>query len=159
MSNRRCRHCRRTFKPIRNPNQHYCAKHDCQKFRRRRWHHKKCKEDSDYQANKKRSQKSWCKRHPDYYQVYRQSHPDYCLRNKLLQRERNKRKRGKARENGEEQKSAKRNVLLTDLSLISIPDRFFPGQDALIAKRYASTPDLVELTKGYRHFCGELRWL
>jgi hypothetical protein len=155
MSKRRCRHCRCTFQLLRNPNQHYCSKSECQRSRRCRWQHQKCKKDSDYQANSKRSQQAWRKGRADYYQRYRKSHPDYTTRNKMLQRERNRRNRSKkVKDNGEDPKIAKTNALLTDLPLLSIPYQEFSGQMEMIAKMYALKPEILQLSSCYRHFYG-----
>ena len=49
------------------------------------------KTDPDYQANQRESQRSWRERNPGYWKQYRMQHPDYAMRNRLLQRHRDKR--------------------------------------------------------------------
>jgi hypothetical protein len=53
------------------------------------------KTDPDYQANQRDSQKKWRSQHPDYWRNYRNRRPDYCERNRLMQRQRDARRRVK----------------------------------------------------------------
>lgn len=155
---RRCRHCRVTFEPLRNPNQHYCAKSDCQKMRRRRWRNQKYKKDADYLANKKRSQQTWHQRNPDYYRRYRKANPDYATRNKMRQKERNHRNRPKKSiESGERITLAKMNALLIDFPFISIGCIPFAGQNTLIAKMNVLMQEMQALSMGYRCFDGKFK--
>jgi len=50
-------------------------------------------EDPDYRLNHLDSQKSWLEKNPGYWRRYRSRHPDYVLQNRVLQRERDRRKR------------------------------------------------------------------
>lgn len=88
----RCAHCGRFFIP--NPrvkDQSYCGRKECQRARKTRWQREKMKTDPEYQANQRESQRSWRERNPGYWKQYRMRHPDYAMRNRLLQRHRDKR--------------------------------------------------------------------
>ncbi len=90
----KCVHCGKKFNP--NPrikNQEYCSSKDCQKARRAKWQRENSANDPDYKDNQRRCWKEWLKRHPDYYREYRRQHPEYVERNRLLQIQRNARKR------------------------------------------------------------------
>ena len=92
----RCAHvlCRRLF-PL-NPrvkNQRYCGRKDCQRARKNRWQRQKMAADQDYKDDQRDCQKEWQKRHPDYWRKYRRRRPDYCERNRLLQKQRDKKRR------------------------------------------------------------------
>ena len=95
MKKRRCMACGRHFNQ--NPrvkDQKYCSEASCQKERKRIWQRKKRAEDPVYRANQLDAQERWRKRNPDYWREYRKRNPDYVRSNRLLQKERNKRRRG-----------------------------------------------------------------
>jgi len=90
--------CRRVFHP--NPrvkNQRYCDKSNCQHARKARWQREKMKEDPDYRDNHRDGQQAWLERNRDYWRRYRALHPEYVKRNRLLQRERDRRRRDLAK--------------------------------------------------------------
>jgi len=92
----RCVHCRRLF--IANPrvkNQEYCSRDICQRTRKRRWQQRKMATDADYRQNQKDSRKMWQTQHPGYWQKYRDSHPQYRERNRMLQKQREAKRRAK----------------------------------------------------------------
>lgn len=92
---RRCEHCGERFIP--RPNvacQRYCSKDECQRARRKRWRKRKLRTDGDYRGNQHDAQKRWREHHREYWKVYRATHPGYEERNRALQRERNRRRRG-----------------------------------------------------------------
>ncbi|MCJ7601257.1 MAG: hypothetical protein MUO63_07095 [Desulfobulbaceae bacterium] len=92
---RTCKHCHNGFYPRpQNPDQQYCSERECQRARKRIWQKKKLLTDSDYQANQHEAQRCWQEDNPDYWQDYRKRHPDYVDRNRELQRDRNRRRRG-----------------------------------------------------------------
>ena len=96
--------CRRLFLP--NPhvkNHRYCSKKDCQRVRRRHWQRHKMKNDPDYRDNHRDGQQSWVERNRDYWRRYRALHPDYVKRNRLLQRERDRKRRNLAKMDASEQ--------------------------------------------------------
>ncbi len=89
--------CRCLFPP--NPrikNQKYCNRKDCQRVRKRLWQRQKMKNDPDYQANQRDSQKNWLEQNPDYWKKYRQRHPEYVKTNRRLQKARDKKRRHQA---------------------------------------------------------------
>ena len=90
--------CRRLFLP--NPrvkNHRYCDKKDCQRARKARWQRQKMKDDPDYQDDHRDAQQGWIEQNRDYWQRYRALHPDYVKRNRLLQRERDRKRRDLAK--------------------------------------------------------------
>lgn len=95
MEQRQCVCCRARFTPSRNSNQRYCVKPDCQKKRRCNYQKRKLKEDIDYRANQRTSERNWHKRHPDYWRHYRNNHPQQIIKNRDAQRERDKKRRAK----------------------------------------------------------------
>jgi len=94
----RCVHCRRLY--IANPrvkNQKYCSRDICQRARKSRWQQRKMATDADYRQNHKESRQMWQTQHPGYWQQYRASHPQYCERNRMLQKQRDAKRRAKHR--------------------------------------------------------------
>lgn len=90
----RCAHCGRHFIP--NPrvkNQRYCGRKECQRARKTLWQREKMRTDSEYQANQWESQRSWQESNPGYWKRYRMRNPGYTVRNRILQRHRDKRHR------------------------------------------------------------------
>jgi hypothetical protein len=90
--------CRRLFHP--NPrvkNQRYCDKKGCQRARKARWQRHKMKDDPDYRDDHRDAQHAWIEQHRDYWRGYRSRHPDYVKRNRLLQRQRDRRRRDLAK--------------------------------------------------------------
>ena len=85
--------CRRLFLP--NPHVHnhrYCHRKDCQRVRKRRWQREKMKNDPEYRDNQRDAQQCWMEQNRDYWRRYRDKHPEYVKRNRLLQRERDRRR-------------------------------------------------------------------
>jgi len=94
MESKQCAGCGKPFHPrAQTPKQSYCASPACQRERRRRWQAERRQSDPEYRDNQSRAQKSWAQRHRDYWQAYRRTHPDYSERNRVLQRERDARRR------------------------------------------------------------------
>ena len=86
--------CRCLFLP--NPhvkNHRYCKKKDCQRVRKRFWQRQKMKHDPDYRDNQREAQQCWMEHNRDYWRRYRGQHPEYVKRNRLLQTERDRRRR------------------------------------------------------------------
>jgi len=89
-----CLCCKRRFIP--HPavqDQRYCSDAECQKARKRRWQKEKLARDSDYRANQASAQEQWRSRNGDYWKKYRKKNPAYTERNRMAQRERNRRRR------------------------------------------------------------------
>jgi hypothetical protein len=92
---RRCKHCGDPFTARPNVvHQRYCSKAECQKARKNQWRKGKLATDPDYRLNQCDAQKRWRQKHPEYWMGYRASHPEYAQRNRVLQRERNHKRRG-----------------------------------------------------------------
>ena len=90
----RCVHCRRVFQADpRVRNQRYCGAKPCQRARKNNWQQRKIADDSEYQADKRDSQRAWQEKNPDYWKRYRHNNPEYVERNRRLQRERDRRRR------------------------------------------------------------------
>ena len=88
------RECRRLFLP--NPrvkNHRYCGREECQRVRRRQWQRQKMKSDPNYRKEQLESQQCWVEQNRDYWQRYRTQHPQYAERNRLLQQERDQKRR------------------------------------------------------------------
>jgi len=103
---KRCQHCKRKFTP--HPavkKQWYCGSADCQRARKKMWQRQKLKSDPDYRENQAKAQKAWRERNRDYWRHYRKHHPAYEKKNRLQQRERN-RKRMIAKMDERSQKTA-----------------------------------------------------
>ena len=85
--------CKRLFLP--NPhvqNHRFCNRKDCQRVRKRQWQRQKMKNDPDYRDNQRDAQQCWMEQNRDYWRRYRDQHPEYVKRNRLLQRERDRRR-------------------------------------------------------------------
>jgi hypothetical protein len=90
----RCAACGTAFRPGKQiPGQRYCSREACQRARRRRWQKRKLQDDADYRANQVQAQQAWAGRHDGYWREYRANHPDYTDRNRLEQRQRDRRRR------------------------------------------------------------------
>ena len=86
--------CRCLFLP--NPhvkNHRYCNKKQCQRVRKRRWQRQKMKNDPDYRDDHRDAQQRWMAENRDYWRRYRERNPGYVKRNRLLQRERDRKRR------------------------------------------------------------------
>lgn len=88
-----CLGCSEFFIP-RNKLQKYCSKPECQKARKALWQREKIKNDPEYKETQKLSNEKWRLRNSDYWKKYRQKKPKKALRNRLLQRIRNRRRYG-----------------------------------------------------------------
>lgn len=89
-----CECCKKWFAPrptVRN--QRYCSTPECQKERKLRWQRRKLAHDNDYRKNQAAAQQAWRAKNSDYWKEYRKKHPDYAERNRIKQRERNKKRR------------------------------------------------------------------
>jgi endogenous inhibitor of DNA gyrase (YacG/DUF329 family) len=81
----------------RNPRvkkQKYCSNEECQKVRRRSWKKKNYAKNKSYRRNHLDIQATWREQRPayEYQKEYRESHKEYVIRNRELQRERNKKR-------------------------------------------------------------------
>jgi endogenous inhibitor of DNA gyrase (YacG/DUF329 family) len=91
---RKCKACGGHFSPRpQNSDQQFCSKRECQRERKRRWQKHKRATDADYRENQARARQRWAQAHPDYWRRYRRDHSDYTARNRVLQRERDRRRR------------------------------------------------------------------
>jgi hypothetical protein len=85
---RACRHCHRLFIPVRNPQQQFCTRRECQNARKSTWRREKHKRDPDYRENQNQACKRWRKKNPHYWKHYRATHPSYTDDNRYKQRQR-----------------------------------------------------------------------
>ena len=91
---KRCLCCKRRF--MAHPavrDQRYCSNPECQKTRKRKWQKEKLAKDSDYRANQAEAQRRWRSRNRDYWRQYRKRNPAYTERNRMGQKQRNRRRR------------------------------------------------------------------
>lgn len=88
-----CACCGRAFRPRPQVSEHrFCSAAACQRARKRLWQQATRVRDADYRLNQARAQQAWAARHPHYWQSYRLNHPDCCERNRVQQRERDRRR-------------------------------------------------------------------
>ena len=75
-------------------NQKYCSGKECQQARMRTWKKRQYKKNRKYQKKSQVSQQVWRKKYPadQYQRDYREAHPEYVMRNRELQRKRNKKR-------------------------------------------------------------------
>ena len=140
MPTKRCLACGTSFLPRRqSPNQKYCSAPTCQRERRRRWEQAKRHTDSDYRENQRRAQEKWLADHPDYWRNYRADHPAYTERNRVQQRERNR--KGRSPSAGTSQSSLSRSAITDGIyKLSSIPTGLNAKMDSWIVEiRVVST--------------------
>jgi len=91
---KRCLCCKKRF--IAHPavcHQWYCSALECQKARKRAWQKERLTKDRDYRANQAEAQRQWRSRNKDYWGQYRKRNPAYTEKNRIGQRERNRRRR------------------------------------------------------------------
>jgi hypothetical protein len=91
-----CLHCCKsvTCNP-RIKKQKYCSGKECQQARMRTWKKQQYKKNKRYLKKSQSDQKVWRKKYPadQYQRDYRKAHPEYVIRNRELQRKRNKKRR------------------------------------------------------------------
>jgi hypothetical protein len=90
-----CHYCGKLIP--RNPrikNQKYCSAKECQQARMRIWKNRQYKKNRKYQKKSQANQKVWRRKYPayQYQRDYRKTHPEYVMRNRDLQRERNRKR-------------------------------------------------------------------
>lgn len=94
MSDRRCLCCQKVFQPAPyHPQQLVCSQLECQRRRRREYHHNKIRSDPLYADTVSRSRKKWRDAHPGYQKQYWQTHLQATERNRQQQRQRDRRRR------------------------------------------------------------------
>ncbi len=90
-----CVHCFDLFVPSpRHKNQTHCMKPACRRAKKAAWKRLKLKTDPDFKADQKISNRKWAANHPGYWKAYRLKHPEKAERNRILQRLRNRKRRG-----------------------------------------------------------------
>lgn len=142
MECRQCASCGELFRPrTQVREQRYCGKPGCQQERRRRWKWNQRHSDEDYRQNQAMAQRTWAATHADYWRGYRAAHPDYVERNRLLQRERDRRRAA-----GD---LAKRNASEPICTVPSGIYRLAPAA-ADLAKRNAWTVKITVLSRDWR---------
>ena len=79
---------------LRIKNQKYCCAKECQQARMRRWKNIQYKKNCKYQKRSLAGQKVWRSKYPayQYQRDYRKTHPEYVMRNRDLQRKRNRKR-------------------------------------------------------------------
>jgi hypothetical protein len=84
-----CLGCSKFFIP-RNQSQQYCSKPESQKIRKALWQKEKISSDPEYKETQKLSNQKWLLNNPDYWKNYRKKNPKKTIRNRMLQRVRNR---------------------------------------------------------------------
>lgn len=84
-----CLGCGKFFIP-RNKSQQYCSKPECQKIRKALWQKEKMNTNPEYKEAQKLSNQKWLFNNPDYWEKYRRNNPQKTIRNRMLQRIRNR---------------------------------------------------------------------
>jgi hypothetical protein len=120
--------------------QRYCGLPECRRERRRRWQSNKRRSDADYRDNQALAQRAWAAAHADYWRSYRQTHPAYGDRNRLQQRQRDRRRAATLA------KMAPSEPILPVESGIY---RMVPATAPDLAKMAARTVKITVLSKGY----------
>jgi len=146
---KRCVHCRRLF--IANPrvkNQKYCNRDLCQRARKSRWQRRKMATDTDYRQNQKDSQTFWKTQHPEYWRQYRSTHPQYCERNRMLQKQRDAKRRA--------QHLAKMDTL-NQLKSVNPGAYYLIPCMGNLAKMDALTQKINVIPEGCIGFCGSCK--
>lgn len=93
---RRCAACKKPFVPnARVRNQRFCSQDSCQKERRRREQQERRRRDPDYRENERCAQERRKEKNPHYSRDFRRNNPEAAKRNRLKQRERDRRRRGR----------------------------------------------------------------
>ncbi len=91
---RSCRSCQQSFEPSKyRPDQGFCSQPDCQRQRRAEYHRRKIEADPVYAGVVNDSRKKWREAHPEYQKTYRLAHEAAVERNRLLQRQRDGKRR------------------------------------------------------------------
>ena len=94
MGERRCRYCEKNFPPSKyQPNQSVCSGPVCQQQRRSECREQKLAADPEYRQVCRDSSRKWRARNVDYWHRYREKNPDSVIRNRKLQRKRDRKRR------------------------------------------------------------------
>jgi hypothetical protein len=115
-----CAACKKSFRP--NPrakNQRFCSKDSCQKERRRREQQERRRRDPAYRENEQRAEERRKQKNPHYSRDYRRKHPEAAERNRLGQRERDRRRRGREVVPGPAEVLAPEASMTVEISVIS----------------------------------------
>lgn len=84
-----CAHCGFPLPlSMRNPNQRFCGKAECQRARKRQWQKQKMASDPAYKENQRQAHKEWLNNNPRYWDQYRRKRPEYTKRNREKSKER-----------------------------------------------------------------------
>ncbi len=135
-----CEHCGARFISSRS-NQKYCTEKVCRLKRKCQWQRNKLATDADYREAQREAQASWLAKNPDYYKNYRREHPSYTRTNRLKQRSRNRRRRGKMDSGKKIAKMDAKMPIVTGLyQLLAVE-----SDGRLIAKMDAKYVQLTEL--------------
>ena len=87
-----CVNCYDFFPPSpRHKNQSYCMKPECRRAKKAAWKRTKMRIDAKFRQDQRLSNQKWAQNNRDYWTRYRQRNPDKAIRNRILQRIRNKR--------------------------------------------------------------------
>lgn len=151
MGRQRCAACGRVFRRCSQVReQRYCGLPACRRERRRRWQSRKRRSDADYRHNQALAQRAWAAAHADYWRNYRLTHPEYGERNRVQQRQRDRR-----RATALAKMAPSEPILPVDSGIY----RMVPATAPDLAKMVAWTVKITVLSKGYGSVAGAGRIL
>ncbi|MDP2816312.1 MAG: hypothetical protein Q8O19_06500 [Rectinemataceae bacterium] len=143
-----CECCNTSFTPLPTvKNQRYCRKPVCQKARKNSWQKMKLASDNDYRQNQAKAQQAWYAKRPGYWKEYRARNPAYTERNRFLQKERNRRRKGAPSVIAKMDESTSRNIIPFGRYLLT------PVCNPGIAKMDEWVVEISVLSVGYAPVC------
>jgi len=162
MERRRCAACSQVSRRRSQARgQRYCGSPGCRRERRRRWQRDKRGSDPDYRHNQARAQRAWAAAHPDYWRHYGLSHPEYCERNRVQQRQRDRRGQCCAGEPDREGAGGLAKMAPSEpiLPMLSGIYRMVPATATGLANMASWTVKITVLSRGYGSFAEARRIL
>lgn len=120
----RCKCCRRVVPAnprLKDNEQGYCGQTRCQSERKAMWHKAKMARDPGYKNQRAQDKSEYEKRNPGRSSRYRASHSKSCERNRLLQSERDRKRRERRAREADQNREAstadaskEKNIINTD---------------------------------------------
>ena len=115
-------------------NQLYCGDAECQKARRRTWQKEKLANDDVYRQNQASAQQQWQSRNKGYWSEYRKRNPAYTERNRIGQKERNRRKRSRPMIAKMDEHGAEKVITSGRYKLVPVCGAMIANMDELIVE-------------------------
>ena len=144
-----CLNCYKFFSPSpRHKSQSYCMKPPCRRAKKAAWKRTKMKTDPKFRQDQRLSNQKWAQNNPGYWTRYRKRHPEKAVKNRILQRVRNKRRSLK-----KEKCAGHAPALIAKVDALKSKNISMVGQFWLvpvIAKVDALKVNIVEIPAPYR---------